>query len=237
MDTKIYKTKDYDMFNTLGGNRNINLKNANKIIDSMKKRFIINPIIVNENYEIIDGQHRHYACRQLGVEVYYIVQEGLTLKDCQLMNCNSKTWSTEDFLNGYCELGKKDYIILRDFHNKNKHLSLWLCETILADNVNMGTILNVKFKDGDYKVKDIKKAQKIADMILDFKNYTPYGQRNFFVALIKMFNNEKYNHERMLNKLSFQNSKLQKEVNINTYLQVLSDIYNYKTKMSERVLF
>lgn len=234
---KVYKTMDYDMFNLLGGNRNINLKNANKIIKSMKANFIINPIIVNEKYEIIDGQHRHYACKELSIPVYYIIQEGLGLKDCQLMNCNSKTWSAEDFLNGYCELEKKDYLILRDFMKKHNHLSIQLCEVLLANNSNIGTILHSKFKEGTFEVKDVERADKIATMIRDFERYQPYGLRIFFMALIKIMSDERYDHNRMLNKLSYQNSKLQKEVNIVSYMQTLNDIYNYKTRASERVIF
>jgi hypothetical protein len=234
---KVYKTKDYSLFKMLGGNRNINLKNANKIIASMKQRLIINPIIVNEKYEIIDGQHRFYAQRELNKEIYYIIQKGLGLKDCQLMNCNSKTWSNEDFLNGYCELGNEDYIILRDFIRKNKHITLSVAENMLALNVNMGTILHEKFKKGEYKVVDVNQAQIYADWIKNFETYPPYKQRNFTIALLKIFKNEKYDHSRMLNKLTYQNSKLQKEVNINSYMQVLSDIYNYRAKVNERVLF
>lgn len=234
---KIYKTVDYDMFNLLGGNRNINLKNANRIISSMKANFIINPIIVNEKYEIIDGQHRHYACKELNIPIYYIVQEGLGLKDCQLMNCNSKTWSSEDFLNGYCELGKKDYLILRDFAKKHNHLSIQLCEVLLASNVNIGNILHSKFKEGTFEVKNEERANNIATMIRDFECYQPYGLRIFFMSLIKLMSDERYDHSRMLNKLSYQNSKLQKEVNIASYMQTLNDIYNYKARASERVIF
>ena len=234
---KIYKTMDYDMFNTLGGNRNINLKNANKIIASMKKRFIINPIIVNEKYEIIDGQHRHYACKELGIAIYYIIQPGLTLTDCHLMNCNSKNWTAEDFLNGYCELGNKNYLILKDFIEKNTHLSMGICETLLGGNSNIGNILHTKFKEGTYEVKDVKRAQEIADMLKDFEKYPPYGQKIFFTALIKMMNDSRYDHKRMLSKLSYQTSKLQKEVNVFSYLQSLNDIYNYKTRIADRVIF
>lgn len=236
-DLIVYKTKDYDIFNTLGGNRNINLKNANKIIASMKKKFIINPIIVNEKYEIIDGQHRHYSCKELCLDVYYIIQDGLTLKDCQLMNCNSKNWTAEDFLNGYCELGNENYLILRDFINKNQHLSIALCEVLLGGNTNIGKILHDKFKEGSYIVKDVDKAQRIADMLNDFSIYPPYGQRNFFTSLIKIMNDSRYDHKRMMTKLSYQNSKIQKETNVASYMQVLNDVYNYKTRASDKVMF
>lgn len=236
VDMTIYKTEDYNIFNFLGGNRNVNLKNANKIIISMKKNFIINPIIVNENYEIIDGQHRFYAEKELGLPVYYIMNKGLGLKECQELNSNSKTWSSSDFLNGYCELGYVDYLKLKKFKEKNKHLSLQLCELMLADNVNIGTALNERFKTGKYKVISEEKAQKYADMLKDFEGYPPYGQKLFFMALLKIFDNKGYNHERMLNKLAFQNSRLQKEVSILEYQQLLCDIYNYKTKLQDKLI-
>ena len=59
----IMVTENYDMFKKIGGNRKINKANYAKIVKSMKEEQLIIPIVVNERYEIIDGQHRYTACR------------------------------------------------------------------------------------------------------------------------------------------------------------------------------
>ena len=42
----------------------------------MTEKLLMCPIIVNENYEIIDGQHRYSASKELGLPIRYIVGEG-----------------------------------------------------------------------------------------------------------------------------------------------------------------
>ena len=56
-DKVIYETTDYDMFKQLLGNRDPRQEKA--VIDSINKvGYLFDPILCNENYEIIDGQNR-----------------------------------------------------------------------------------------------------------------------------------------------------------------------------------
>ena len=53
----IYVSHDYDKFTRVKGNRNP--KSAKKIIESINNvGYILNPILVNEKFEVIDGQNR-----------------------------------------------------------------------------------------------------------------------------------------------------------------------------------
>ena len=66
---KILSTYEYDKFKKIKGNRKINFKNLGKIINSMSKKQLVIPILVNEKFEVIDGQHRLQACIELGLPV------------------------------------------------------------------------------------------------------------------------------------------------------------------------
>jgi ParB-like chromosome segregation protein Spo0J len=71
---KIYKTKEYNKFKILKGNRTIPRNRVEKIKQSIEEvGCIINPIIVNENYEIIDGQGRFTALQESDKDIYYII--------------------------------------------------------------------------------------------------------------------------------------------------------------------
>jgi ParB-like chromosome segregation protein Spo0J len=70
---EILKTSDYTLFRTIEGNRNINLLHLNRLRQSMLEKYLFTIIIVNENMEIIDGQHRFTVCRELGLPVYYVI--------------------------------------------------------------------------------------------------------------------------------------------------------------------
>ena len=63
MCCSVFKTFDYGLFKNIKGNRELNPKNYKKILHSMGNKQLEIPIIVNEKYEIIDGQHRRAADR------------------------------------------------------------------------------------------------------------------------------------------------------------------------------
>ena len=107
---KIYKTKDYTLFKQLEGNRGISRGRINGIIRSIQKvGYITNPIIINENFEIIDGQGRFEACKSLGLPVLYLIHKGAGLDECVSMNVSMKNWETMDFINSYAEQGNVYY--------------------------------------------------------------------------------------------------------------------------------
>ena len=128
---QVHTTKDYSMFKPIEGNRNKNLLHINRLIISMKERLLFTVIIVNEKYEIIDGQHRFDAIKELGFPLNYIIMKGYGLNEVQRLNSNSSNWSTSDYLQAYCNLGYVDYIRLSKFITKHK-LSLTIGASILV---------------------------------------------------------------------------------------------------------
>ena len=62
----VKSTKNYEMFQKLEGNRPVLERRINKIIASINNvGYITSPIIVNDKYEVIDGQGRLEALKQL----------------------------------------------------------------------------------------------------------------------------------------------------------------------------
>ena len=47
---RVMKTNDYSIFKTIDGNRQVQPKNVNNLISSMKEKLLMCPIIVNYNY-------------------------------------------------------------------------------------------------------------------------------------------------------------------------------------------
>ena len=67
---EIFRTNKYEIFKQLKGNREVSPKRISKIINSIKEvGYIINPIIVNEKMEVIDGQGRLEALRILKIQL------------------------------------------------------------------------------------------------------------------------------------------------------------------------
>lgn len=110
---KVYRTTDYGLFKRLEGNRVVD--HSDKVVVSIKSvGYVRSPILVNENYEVIDGQNRLMALEKLRMPVEYIIQDGIGLKECQALNIGQKNWSNEDWINSYAEKGFKPYIELKD---------------------------------------------------------------------------------------------------------------------------
>ena len=108
--TEMKRTTDYGIFNRLAGNRSVDEKRVQKIIQSIQTvGYVPNPIVVNEKMEVIDGQGRLEALKRLGMPVDYIISKGTTIRQTQVMNATSTTWSKEDYIKSYAEGGSKSY--------------------------------------------------------------------------------------------------------------------------------
>lgn len=104
----IYETNDYNKFKKLEGNRDA--KAARKVIQSIETvGYVMSPILVNEKMEVIDGQNRLEALRQLNLPVHYIVQSGIGLEECRSMNTGRSNWTTVDYVYSFAEAGNKSY--------------------------------------------------------------------------------------------------------------------------------
>jgi len=101
---EVKETNDYSMFRTLEGNRHLNKLHVKRLKESFQKAYLLSPIIVNEKFEIIDGQHRFEAAKQLGVPINFLIAPKYGLKEAQMLNENMKNWKKEDYLNAYCDL-------------------------------------------------------------------------------------------------------------------------------------
>lgn len=106
----VFTTRDYSIFKRLVGNRDIPESRISKIVDSIQKiGWVRNPIIVNENMEVIDGQGRLTALQRLKMPVEYVIAPGAGNKECIYMNMNMVNWKLPDFIKSYAEQGNENY--------------------------------------------------------------------------------------------------------------------------------
>lgn len=106
----VYTTTDYSIFKRLTGNRDIPESRISKIVDSIQKiGWIHNPIVVNEEMEVIDGQGRLTALQRLKMPVEYIIAPGAGTRECIYMNMNMVNWKLPDFIKSYAEQGNENY--------------------------------------------------------------------------------------------------------------------------------
>ena len=163
----LYKTTDYDSIKHITGNRQINPQNVERLKISMGEKQLITAAVVNDKMEIIDGQHRHEACRQLNLPFYYYIVDDYRLDDVQRMNSNMKNWTLADFHDTYIELynsGDKDYVayvelkLFMDEYAISLQTALYLANTKIAKGV-----YETSFKSGGFKFRN----KNIAGLIIE----------------------------------------------------------------------
>ena len=228
---EVYETYDYNQFKFIGNNRMVSQGHVNKIINSMKKKRLISPIMVNERGQIIDGQHRFLAQKELKVSIPYIVQKGYGEIETQLLNNNTKNWSMVDWERHYCKKNIEDYIIFKDFRKKYKFPSEQ-CQMLLQQEAD-----NQAFKDGLFKVVDYNRAIKYSDRIYDIGKGISWGfkDRMFIRALIHIFDFGVYKHSEFIKKLQIRGNILHIQRDKKSFCREIEDVYNYRTHEDNRV--
>ena len=231
--TEVYVTSDYDQFKYLKGNRSINPLNINKLKQSIGVRQLATPIIVNENMQIIDGQHRFNVCKSEKLPVYFIKLNGYGREECELLNTTGQNWTLNDYLSGFVSMGYENYIIFQNFINQHN----FSIETGIAFfYFYKSGSHNLAFKLGNLTPKDLEKTYLFSEQYYDFEEVEPFKKVLFITALLRMFQHPKYNHEQMVQKLKYQGYKIQTRSYVIEYLDMLTDVYNYKTR-GKRVVF
>ena len=233
---EIHFTKDYGMFKILTGNRDKNQNNYKKLKKSiMQKHIAESAIIVNEHMEIIDGQHRYWVLKDLGYEISYVVGEGLTKKDAQLLNIAGSNWSLYDFLKSYTDDGIKEYTKVTEFF---KTYNFKIIETLamLSNKDHASEHVAVNFRKGDFVIVNLKLAEKNARDILSFKElYKGVRRRSFVFAMLICFKTKGFDVETFRSKLSYQSEKLKEYARTQDCLLAIQSIYNYNTARSKKL--
>lgn len=105
MKPQIETTLDYDKFRTVEGNREVDTPHVRQLAEEIALNDLTPyfPVLINQDWEIIDGQHRFEVCRTLTLPIYYLQVPGLDLKSVQRINTSSKRWNLRDYIQSYIQ--------------------------------------------------------------------------------------------------------------------------------------
>jgi len=184
----VHVSRDYDKFSILDGNRKINKTNYNKLLKSMREEQLIIPIIVNEKLQIIDGQHRFTVEKDLGLPVYYIINEGYNIDQVKRANTVGTNWTKEDFLRTYIEEENQNYV---EFYELKKETNLQI-DTLLkifgAFQRKATYYVNDNFKAGLFTVgDDLAGVRFFCQQLEMFSSYKEYKRPAFIKAFVKLY--------------------------------------------------
>lgn len=243
---RTFSTTCYDAFSFNPRNRPIRQAKLKELTEAIRAKNLLrdNPILVDRDLKIIDGQHRLLAARNLGVPLFYKFSHEMTIDDVPETQRLTSQWDLKDRLHTWCAAGNVDYLALRQFMEDHPFLSpnfcVRLCQVSLGDGEKSDALspaARAKFHNGGYRANDLPFARRVAAAILDFKEYAPkvYRQRAFGIAILNLMSNADYDHNRMIQKISYQRARLHGCTSAEQYIDLLNEIYNYKTTGAHRV--
>lgn len=190
----VYFTREYKLFKTMEGNRQLNEAKIKRIKNDIQNGLDVLkycPLICHEKdgrLEIIDGQHRFYVAKQLQSNIWYILAAPMTLQDIAKVNSCTEKWKPADFINCYAVQGNQHYITLQDYKDKTG-FPLSVCIRLLTLGLNItdaGFNDRELFQGGQFEVKTLEEANNIANIIEEFDEFDGRKSRQFVTAICKV---------------------------------------------------
>ncbi len=236
---QIYYTLDLSVFKEITSNREVNLKHVKKLILAIKKNNLlrVNPILVDRKMNVIDGQHRLEAARQLQEGIYYIVDEHVSQADIASLNTNMHNWTPADYVN-YWAIEKA-----LGFDKVTKVLSVypWLnvSNSLYLLSVNPRRDSD-EIKEGKIDVSNFENAIDICNKIEFMANEYGYKfiKTGLFLRAFRQLNEcDKYNHDHFLVKLALSPRSFFKCATSKEYIEQIEEIYNKQLHEKNKIYF
>lgn len=232
---KIQQTQDYTLFRRIKGNRVVSQPHVKRLLEAIKndpQTITFNPIIVNEDMEVIDGQHRLEAIKKVDLPVYYIQVDNIGLETVQKLNSISKMWSPMDYAKSFAENGNEDYRIYIDFKVKFKFNHDVIMKYLALDVPMTGTL----FKQGRFTVPNVARSYELATYLQDIEQfYDRAGYRNAAFGFLIIVQSPNYDHKRMYRQMKNYAQIINEQPVANDYAREFERIYNYHQRSTARL--
>lgn len=217
-------------------NRKIQRQHVNEIKESIMAHGYLNhaPIVLNEEGEIIDGQHRYIACCELGITPPTVT---VTSDDTKLMvdlNRSQKAWSIDDFINFYAKAGKWSYKVLQEFC-KYARLATTPSLIILLGNFKSFDMIRTGELIFDVDTNELQKKYAIADDIGQIAKLFGLhrGNKAMTEAYVTLISIEGFDRDYFMQKMKRYRDRLSLCASAKSYLQLFVSVYNYRNKGGE----
>lgn len=239
VDGTIYHTTDYDLFKILAENREVHPNSVRKMVAQITRKNLLyaRPIDVTASMEVIDGQHRLAAARELGVPVYYKITPQLSEEDITILNVAQKNWTGSDYLRSWAVKGRTAYIVLRDFMQRHPLISFSNAKMMVGETNNGSSD---DFNKGLWKAGDISKAEETAELVESVASQVPSFKQptnTKFVAALHhcVTETEGFDPKEFVRTILLQPRTLVPCSSQKQFLEMFEQIYNYRKSADKRI--
>ena len=238
MGNWIKTTTDYGWFKTMRGNRAINYKKVQELIRSIQNHgYRSVPIVVNNDMEVIDGQHRLAALKHMKMPVPYIVDEGATLEECIALNSFQTRWKQTDYVEANVAAGNEDYIILKKFLERHKPYGIaTITFAINGSRANSPGIRNGFFtvydKSEAHLLEAARNLKTLAEICGNKHKSTTFEQAALFAMSV-----DGVHRDRLVKKLQPMLEASPKLATFADWEKAIEKAYNKGARADERIYF
>jgi hypothetical protein len=233
-------TTEYEAFKFREDNRDgINKGHVDFLKESIRASNMLkhHPIKVTRDLQIINGQHRLLAAKELGVPIYYEYVDEPNAEQMAIENMN-KQWSPNDYLNLYVRNGYAEYVKLAQFMRDSKIPLKFALSILRKETKNAMT----DFKMGRFVFDEYEHAQSIPHIWKTVELLQAHGMKGahlrtvrFWQALLILFIHEKFEAKKWFNHVSSHAHRFVVKGRMQDYLSLIEQIYNYKCPLTHWV--
>ena len=236
VDSKKYETMNYNKFSFVASNRGINEHHVEEIMHEIKRNDLRheNPVKVNQDHQIMEGQHTYIASKNLGLSIIYTYTK-MKISDIGPYNISQKSWSYPDILNHYCVEGYKDYLTLHQLTKKYPYPIATMVILLTGENTKQAL---KEFKSGDFVItQSLLEVEGILMKLREFKEFDDriFRHKTFVLTYFDLLTHPDFDHEVLVHKCSIIPDRFIKQGTQKEYLRMLEDIYNYRNHQPIRL--
>ena len=230
-------TNDYSIFKP-AKNRNVDARKVAKKKESIAQINLQQPIIVNRRMQIVDGQHRFQALKELGMPINYIVSYNWrTDEDTATMNNTQDSWNTINWAEFRISQGNQRVREAMELARNYEMLTegrMTINTALEMMSVNNGLSIKIALKNDSYDFDNeignevFQIVSIIAEYPSDMKN--PYNQK--LVRAIRLLKNDLgYVNKKAIARMAKKNL-ISVYNNENQMAKYIKKIYNQALKTS-----
>ena len=210
-------------------NRAINRTHVEKIKESIKKHGFLEDkaILVDEDFNILDGQHRFMACIELDIEpIYKVIQNA----DKNLMidlNSTQSSWGMMDYIHYFASQGIESYQWLSSFMEKNKINSTLALALINSEDGRTSKAI----KTGTFEAEE--SAFVFAQQVFEFAQMISSEcklplNRYLCASLRNLSKMREFHWDRLLEQTRHYRDRVYQCSKTTSYIDMFKSVYNFR---------
>lgn len=236
--SEIKETRNYDQFIVVRGNRHLDAAHVKRLMRNMLEKGNLTdkfPIVVNDKMQIIDGQHRFAALKELGWAVAYRVEPNLNLETVRSINQAGRNWTWKDYANSYADLDNDNYKKFLDLHSHFGYgYGILNAYTGLRNPDREAGAVSI-FNLGEMKLPHYNEAFNKLVLYQEFAAEVEKPTATLAYSFLKIMDNPNYEHKHMMAKVKKFGGNIKVYANEAECLRALEELYNIHQPENTRV--